>query len=74
MIYIKSYVDLINYIRIFEEVNDSEKLSNNFDIVINKINNNSDKIFEEIKLIEKKFNFFADTNNVKKTFQKLEKN
>ena len=69
----KSYVDLINYIRIFEEVNDLEKLSNNFDIVINKINNNSDKIFEEIKLIEKKFNFFADTNNVKKNLSKARK-
>ena len=69
----KSYINLTNYIRIFEEVNDLEKLSNTFDIILNKINNNSDEIFEEIKLIERKFNFFTDTNNVKKNLSKARK-
>jgi len=74
----RSYNDLAKYIRIFEEVSDLENLFNNFDILLDKIQNNSENIVDEIKLFEKKFNSFAETNEIKKYLsnarKKLKKN
>ena len=74
----RSYDDLAKYIRIFQEVSDLENLFNNFDILLDKIQNNSDNIVDEIKLFEKKFNSFAETNEIKKYLsnarKKLKKN
>ena len=68
-----AYNDLTKYIRIFEEVDELSDISNNFDILIDKIKNNSINITKEIKLFEKKFNSFSETNEIKKYLTKTRK-
>ena len=69
----RSYDKLSKYIKMFEEVNDLERLFDNFDILSTKIENNSINIVEEIKLIERKLNFFIETNEIKKYLTKARK-
>jgi tripartite ATP-independent transporter DctM subunit len=68
-----SYINLTKYIMIFEEADNLKDLLNNFDILLSKINNNSDKISEEIKSFEKKLNSFGEINEVTKYLSKARK-
>ena len=69
----KSYNDLKIYINIFKEISRLENELYNFDILLKKINNNSDQITKEIKLFEKKLNSFSEINEIKKNITKIRK-
>ena len=50
-----------------------EKLYGNFELISIKISNNFNEVAGEIKLFEKKFNSFAETNEIKKYLIKSKK-
>ena len=62
-----------NYIKIFEQVEILEKLEKDFDIIIDKISNESKQIVEDFKNFERKFNSLTSTNEIKKILSKARK-
>ena len=68
-----SYNDLQNFIEIFKSAENFSFLENNYEDLINSINNEDEEISEMIKDFERLFNPFKDTSSIKKLLKKARK-
>ena len=68
-----SYNELTEYIKMFREINNLERIYDKYDILLKDINNNSKTVIEEIKIFERKFNTLSNTNEIKKYLSKARK-